>query len=107
MSAEKESMCGYGHSRSTGRQTHVEPTKPKTDEERREDELNLLRSFESSSLKTQVIPNHKQIIRYINETGKITPSGALLSDESRSIWLKESQQTIDLSEQVLQERGEL
>lgn len=106
MSKEIEPERKYGFSSGT-RTVSLEPAKPKSDEEKRQEELKLLRSFKSSILETKVIPNHRQTIRSINETGKVTPRGSFLSEESKSKWLEEAQQTIDLAVQVLGERGDL
>ncbi len=103
----KDDICGSGYSFGLGSSRSVEPSKPKSDEEKRQDELNLLRSIKSDTLMYQVIPSREQTLNSIETTGMAAPGGIVLSSERKEVWLRDTKQTIELARQVLQERGDL
>ena len=83
----------------------VTPVREKTAEEKRADELQLLRTINPWGLKNQVIAKREEMIESVLATGKLTPAGLLLDETARQRSLAELRLTISLAQQVLQEKG--
>ena len=78
---------------------------PEDEEAERKEQLNRYRVTPVSTLETVKV-NYQETIRNVEGTGRLVESGRLLSDEKKMKIIRNASDSIELINQVLQERNQ-